>query len=77
MLLLGDSGLAEVRDIGLTFEGSAGVVIDRLTMAGHDFLEAARDETRWSKAMKTVKRRRCRNCRGFNPASFCFNETIN
>jgi hypothetical protein len=35
-------------------DGSAGVAIDRLTMAGHDFLEATRDETRWNKAMKTV-----------------------
>lgn len=55
MLLLGDSNLAEVRDLGQISEGPSGVVIDRLTMAGHDFLEAARDETRWNKAMITVK----------------------
>lgn len=54
ILLLGDSNLAEVRELGRTMDGSAGVAIDRLTMAGHDFLEAARDETRWNKAMKTV-----------------------
>jgi hypothetical protein len=55
ILLLGDSNLAEVRELGRTMDGSAGVAIDRLTMAGHDFLEAARDETRWTKAMKTVR----------------------
>lgn len=54
MLLLGDSNLAEIRNLGRTVEGPAGVAIDRLTMVGHDFIEAARDETRWKKAMKTV-----------------------
>jgi hypothetical protein len=55
ILLLGDAGLAEVRDLGRTFDGPSGVVIDRLTMAGHDFLDSARDENRWKKAMTTVK----------------------
>lgn len=54
ILLLGDAGLAEVRDLGRTYNGSSGVAIDRLTMAGHDFLDAARDESRWKKAMTTV-----------------------
>ncbi|MBW4692462.1 MAG: DUF2513 domain-containing protein [Lyngbya sp. HA4199-MV5] len=54
ILLLGDAGLAEVRDLGRTYDAPSGVVIDRLTMAGHDFLDSARDENRWKKAMKTV-----------------------
>ena len=54
MLYLGDQGLAEVRSFGRTQSGSAGVVIDRLTMTGHDFLEAARDNTRWNKAKKII-----------------------
>lgn len=54
VLLLGDAGLAEVQDLGRTYDGLSGVVIDRLTMAGHDFLDTARDESRWSKAMATV-----------------------
>jgi Hypothetical protein (DUF2513) len=54
VLLLGDSGLVEVRDLGRKFSEPVGVVIDRLTMAGHNFLEAANDETLWNKAMKTV-----------------------
>jgi hypothetical protein len=55
ILLLGDAGLAEVRELGRIYEGSAGVAIDRLTMNGHDFLEAAKNETIWQKAMNTVK----------------------
>lgn len=55
ILLLGDSGLAEVRELGRTHKGSIGVALDRLTMAGHDFLEASRNETIWQKAMNTVK----------------------
>lgn len=54
MLLLGDSGLAEVHDLGRDFDGPVGVALDRLTMSGHDFLEAARDENRWKKAVTTV-----------------------
>jgi hypothetical protein len=55
ILLLGDAGLAEVRELGRTYKGSVGVAIDRLTMAGHDFLEAAKNDTIWQKAMSTVK----------------------
>jgi hypothetical protein len=54
IMLLGDAGLAEVRDLGRTFDAPSGVAIDRLTMAGHDFLDTARDEIRWKKAMTTV-----------------------
>lgn len=54
IILLGDAGLAEVRDLGRTSDGPSGVVIDRLTMAGHDFLDTARDGNQWEKAMITV-----------------------
>lgn len=54
ILLLRDAGLAIVRELGRDFEGSVGVALDRLTMEGHDFLQAARDENRWQQAMKTV-----------------------
>jgi len=53
-LLLRDVGLAEVRDLGRTFQGPVGVAIDRVTMAGHNFLESARDESRWQQAIKTI-----------------------
>lgn len=55
VLLLGDSGLAQVRELGRTYQGPAGVAIDRLTMAGHDFLSSARDNQRWENAMAMVK----------------------
>jgi Hypothetical protein (DUF2513) len=55
ILLLGDSDLAEVRELGRTYKGSIGVALDRITMAGHDFIEASRNDTIWQKAMNTVK----------------------
>lgn len=55
ILLLGDAGLAEVRDLGRTYDGPSGVVLDRLTMAGHDFLAGARDDQRWNQAMTMIK----------------------
>ena len=54
ILLLGDSGLAEVRNLGQSYSEPIGAVIDRLTMAGHDFLDAARNDTLWRKAKETV-----------------------
>jgi hypothetical protein len=51
ILLLGDSGLAEVRNLSNL---NSAVALDRLTMAGHDFLDAARDENRWTEALKTA-----------------------
>ena len=55
ILLLGDAGLAEVRDLGRSYDGPSGVAIDRLTMAGHDFLAGARDDQRWNQAMTMIK----------------------
>ncbi|ACA99115.1 MULTISPECIES: DUF2513 domain-containing protein [Cyanophyceae] len=55
ILLLGDAGFAEVRDLGRGFDAPSGVVIDRLTMTGHDFLDTARDDTRWKKVMAIVQ----------------------
>ena len=55
VLLLGDAGLAQVRELGRTQEGPAGVAIDRITMAGHDFLSSACDDQRWKTAMSIVK----------------------
>jgi hypothetical protein len=55
ILLLGDAGLAEVRDLGRTNDGPSGVALDRLTMAGHDFLAGARDDQRWNRAMTMIQ----------------------
>ena len=52
--LLVDAGLARGTDV--TTMGSQGpeVLITSLTWAGHEFAEAARDDTRWKKAMAIV-----------------------
>jgi hypothetical protein len=55
ILLLGDAGFALVTDFGRSSEGPTGVGIDRLTMAGHDFLSSASDNERWEGAMSLVK----------------------
>jgi Hypothetical protein (DUF2513) len=54
MLLLQDVGFAEVEELGRTYEGSTGATIHRLKSAGHDFLEAARNDTAWNKTKKTA-----------------------
>jgi hypothetical protein len=52
-LLLKDIGFAEVTEIPLS-DGLGGVIIHRLKSAGHDFLEAARNDTAWNKTKKTA-----------------------
>jgi LPS sulfotransferase NodH len=53
--LIVDAGLARGRNV--TTMGSDGpeAMITSLTWAGHEFAEAAREETRWRKAMGIVK----------------------
>ncbi|MCX6644948.1 MAG: DUF2513 domain-containing protein [bacterium] len=49
MLIMIDAGLL----VGIPFplgEGIPHVVPERMTWQGHDFLDAARDDTRWDKA---------------------------
>ena len=53
--LLLDAGLAKGDDITSTGSGGPEGYISSLTWAGHEFADAARDETRWKKAMATVK----------------------
>jgi hypothetical protein len=47
--LIGDAGLAKTADV--TTRGSSGpmALVIHLTWAGHEFLDAARDDTVWSK----------------------------
>jgi hypothetical protein len=54
-LLLHDASLAIVRNLGTSSDGPVGVVLDRLTMQGHEFLAAARNETGWGKAKEVAK----------------------
>jgi Hypothetical protein (DUF2513) len=50
---LKDAGLAEVTEIPLA-NGLGGVVIHRLKNAGHDFLDATRNETAWNKTKQAA-----------------------
>jgi hypothetical protein len=53
--LLVDAGLAEGVDIG-TVDGSLPEwSLSHLTWSGHDFADAARDDSRWAKATTVVK----------------------
>jgi len=55
ILFLGDENLAVVRVLGGTHLSEAGVVIDRITMLGHSFLEAAQDEHKWQQIAEAPK----------------------
>jgi hypothetical protein len=54
ILLLRDIGFAEIKELRPTFKGTTGASILCLTSAGHDFLEAARNDTAWNKTKKTA-----------------------
>jgi hypothetical protein len=51
VMLLSEAGLIEALELGF---GEINWMPIRLTWAGHEFLEAARDEKRWKKALKTM-----------------------
>lgn len=55
--LLADAGLVFAYELGQGQGRSPriGISIDRLSMAGHDFLEAAHNETAWSKAKNVTQ----------------------
>jgi hypothetical protein len=53
--LLINAGLAEGENMGGFSSPSPEAQIYKLTWAGHEFAEAARDDTRWKKAMGIVK----------------------
>ena len=53
VLLAVEGGLVVGQDVtGLS--GSPEAIASRLTWAGHDFLDAARDESRWKEVRQTV-----------------------
>lgn len=53
--LLVDAGLAKGHDVSTMGSEGPEAMITSLTWAGHEFAEAARDDTRWQKAMGLVK----------------------
>lgn len=52
VMLLDEAGLLK----GLDASGASDIdwFVDRLTWPGHEFVEAARDEARWRKALNTI-----------------------
>jgi hypothetical protein len=52
VMLLGEAGLIEAFELGF---GEVNWMPIRLTWAGHEFLEAARDDKRWKKATKMMQ----------------------
>lgn len=53
--LMTDAGLARGIDTTHMGSGSPQAMLTSLTWAGHEFAEAARDETRWKNAMGIVQ----------------------
>ena len=53
--LIIDSGLAEGRDATSSIDSSPNWQLNNLTSAGHDFADAARNETTWNKATGIIK----------------------
>ncbi len=53
--LMVDAGLAKGEDVSAMGSEGPEAMITSLTWAGHEFAEAARDDTRWQKAMGLVK----------------------
>lgn len=53
--LMVQAGLAEGFDVSLTGGSAPAAMLSSLTWSGHEFCEAARDDTRWKNAMKIVK----------------------
>ncbi len=55
-LLLGEAGLAEVVDTTSGGSKSPEAMIIRLTWAGHEFLDSARENTRWNQAKDLINK---------------------
>jgi hypothetical protein len=51
--LLIDAGLARGEDVSYGSEDPE-AILQRITWAGHEFIEAARDDNRWQKAKNIV-----------------------
>ena len=56
ILIMCEAGLVRGSPTTAMNDTSPRAIAGRLTWAGHEFLDAARDDTRWQKAMNTVRR---------------------
>lgn len=55
--LLEEAGLIKGEVVRAIRQGTIGVRIERLTCAGHEFLDAARNETVWQRFKQVVRER--------------------
>ena len=55
-VLLGEAGLAKVYDMTMEESKTPEAIIERLTWAGHEFLDSARDNTRWNQAKDKISK---------------------
>jgi hypothetical protein len=54
VVLLADAGLLKAHYREVPGRGIVGATVERLTWAGHDFLDSIRDNALWEKAKATV-----------------------
>lgn len=55
VLIMDEAGLIEAKIGPETYDDSCYFVINRLTWAGHDFLDAVRQDNVWSKTRSTIQ----------------------
>jgi hypothetical protein len=55
-VLLGEAGLVEIVDVTSMGSGSPEAMITRLTWAGHEFLDSARENQRWNQAKDMINK---------------------
>jgi DNA-binding transcriptional ArsR family regulator len=55
LAILTEAGLIKANVYGIDQQPVLGVQLESLTWAGHDFLDAARNETIWNKTTELVK----------------------
>ena len=55
--LIAEAGLVDFENLGKMDMRFMSVMIYRLSWAGHDFLDAARDDKTWNKVTKQIKER--------------------
>jgi len=53
-VLLGEAGLAEVIDMTCNESDTPDAIVDRLTWAGHEFLDSALDVRIWNRAKDSI-----------------------
>ena len=53
-VLLGEAGLAKVTDVTRMGSDTPDAIVERLTWAGHEFLDSARDNRIWNQAKDSI-----------------------